>query len=158
LFFFLPHRHLDPLSSRQWSAMPLDPLPATADVAAFHKKSRPTWLMSSRLQRNCARLDKSPPRAPRRRVPQAASTSSSSSCDVPTSAILEGHYNAAIADKQHPLTLHRSLCDLAFFSFPIDIGDCRMDFPGPTASVGTRTDYSVGPWDYPTCAAQHLLA
>jgi hypothetical protein len=39
------------------------------------------------------------------------------------SAILEGHYNATIADKQHPLTLHRSLCDLAFFSFPIDIGD-----------------------------------
>jgi hypothetical protein len=28
--------------------------------------------------------------------------------------------------------------------------DCRMDLPGPTASVGTRTDYSVGPWDYPT--------
>jgi hypothetical protein len=31
-----------------------------------------------------------------------------------------------------------------------------MDLPGPTTSVGTRTDYSVGPWDYPTCAAQHL--
>jgi hypothetical protein len=27
---------------------------------------------------------------------------------------------------------------------------CRMDLPGPTTSVGTRTDYSVGPWDYPT--------
>jgi hypothetical protein len=25
---------------------------------------------------------------------------------------------------------------------------CRMDLPGPTTSVGTRTDYSVGPWDY----------
>jgi hypothetical protein len=25
---------------------------------------------------------------------------------------------------------------------------CRMDLPGPTSSVGTRTDYSVGPWDY----------
>jgi hypothetical protein len=24
--------------------------------------------------------------------------------------------------------------------------------------VGTRTDYVVGPWDYPTCAARHLLA
>jgi hypothetical protein len=24
--------------------------------------------------------------------------------------------------------------------------------------VGTRTDYSVGPYDYPTCAARHLLA
>jgi hypothetical protein len=22
---------------------------------------------------------------------------------------------------------------------------CRMDLPGPTTSVGTRTDYSVGP-------------
>jgi hypothetical protein len=35
---------------------------------------------------------------------------------------------------------------------------CRMDLPGPTTSVGTRTDYSVGPWDYPTCAARYLLA
>jgi ribonuclease HI len=35
---------------------------------------------------------------------------------------------------------------------------CCMDLPGPTTSVGTRTDYSVGPWDYPTCAARHLLA
>jgi hypothetical protein len=35
---------------------------------------------------------------------------------------------------------------------------CRMDLPGPTASMGTRTDYSVGPWDYPTCAARYLLA
>jgi hypothetical protein len=34
----------------------------------------------------------------------------------------------------------------------------RMDLPGPTTSVGTRTDYSVGPWDYPTCAARHLMA
>jgi hypothetical protein len=24
--------------------------------------------------------------------------------------------------------------------------------------VGTRTDYSVGPWDYLTCAARHLMA
>jgi hypothetical protein len=37
-------------------------------------------------------------------------------------------------------------------------GGCRMDLPGPTTLVGTRTDYSVGPWDYPTCAARHLLA
>jgi hypothetical protein len=35
---------------------------------------------------------------------------------------------------------------------------CRMDLPGPTTSVGTRTDYSVGPWVYPTCAAPHLMA
>jgi hypothetical protein len=37
-------------------------------------------------------------------------------------------------------------------------GKCRMDLPGPTASVGTRTDYSVGPWDYPACATRHLKA
>jgi hypothetical protein len=30
-----------------------------------------------------------------------------------------------------------------------------MDLPGPTTSVGTRTDYSVGPWDYPACATRH---
>jgi hypothetical protein len=35
---------------------------------------------------------------------------------------------------------------------------CRMDLPGPTTSVGIRTDYSVGPSDYPTCAARHLMA
>jgi hypothetical protein len=35
---------------------------------------------------------------------------------------------------------------------------CRMDLPGPTASVGTRTDYSVGPWDYSACGTQHLMA
>jgi hypothetical protein len=35
---------------------------------------------------------------------------------------------------------------------------CRMDLPGPTTSVGTRTDYSVGPWDYPSCATRHLMA
>jgi hypothetical protein len=33
-----------------------------------------------------------------------------------------------------------------------------MDLPGPITLVGTRTDYSVGPWDYPTCAAWHLMA
>jgi hypothetical protein len=33
-----------------------------------------------------------------------------------------------------------------------------MGLPGPTASVGTRTDYSVGPWDYPTWVTRHLLA
>jgi hypothetical protein len=37
-------------------------------------------------------------------------------------------------------------------------GYCRMGLPGPTTSVGTRTDYSVGPWDYSTCAARHLIA
>jgi hypothetical protein len=33
-----------------------------------------------------------------------------------------------------------------------------MDLPGTTTSVGTRTDYSVGPWDYLTCAARYLMA
>jgi hypothetical protein len=33
-----------------------------------------------------------------------------------------------------------------------------MDIPGSTTLVVTRTDYSVGPWDYPTCAARHLMA
>jgi hypothetical protein len=35
---------------------------------------------------------------------------------------------------------------------------CCMDLPRPTTSVGTRTDYSVGPWDYPACATRHLMA
>jgi hypothetical protein len=33
-----------------------------------------------------------------------------------------------------------------------------MDLPGPTTSVGTRTDYSVGSWDYSVCATRHLMA
>jgi hypothetical protein len=40
----------------------------------------------------------------------------------------------------------------------LEIPTCRMDLLGPTTSVDTRTDYSVAPWDYPTCAARHLLA
>jgi hypothetical protein len=39
-----------------------------------------------------------------------------------------------------------------------DGASCRMDLPGPTTSVGTKTDYSVGPWDYPACATRHLKA
>jgi hypothetical protein len=35
---------------------------------------------------------------------------------------------------------------------------CRMDLPGPTTLVGTKTNYSVGPWDYPACATRHLMA
>jgi hypothetical protein len=35
---------------------------------------------------------------------------------------------------------------------------CRMDVPGPTTSVGTRTDYSVGLWDYLPCAARYPMA
>jgi hypothetical protein len=34
---------------------------------------------------------------------------------------------------------------------------CRMDLAGPTTSVGTRTDYSVGSWDYSACATRHLM-
>jgi hypothetical protein len=34
----------------------------------------------------------------------------------------------------------------------------RMDLPGPTTLVGTRTDYPVGPWDYSACATRHLMA
>jgi hypothetical protein len=41
---------------------------------------------------------------------------------------------------------------------PRELGVCRMNLPGPTTSVGTRTDYSMGPWDYPACAARHLMA
>jgi hypothetical protein len=33
-----------------------------------------------------------------------------------------------------------------------------MDLPGPSTLVGTGTDYSVGPWDYLTCAARYLMA
>jgi hypothetical protein len=39
-----------------------------------------------------------------------------------------------------------------------DGGGCRMDLPGPTTSVGTRPDYSVGPWDYPACTTRHPMA
>jgi hypothetical protein len=38
------------------------------------------------------------------------------------------------------------------------LGVCRMDLSGPTTSVGTKTDYSVGPWDYPACATRRLMA
>jgi hypothetical protein len=43
---------------------------------------------------------------------------------------------------------------LALFS----LGRCHMDLPGPTTSMGTTTDYSVGPWDYSVCVTQHLMA
>jgi hypothetical protein len=48
-------------------------------------------------------------------------------------------------------------CELLCF-LDAYFGYCRMDLPGPTTSVGTKTDYSVGPWDYPTCAARYLMA
>jgi hypothetical protein len=37
------------------------------------------------------------------------------------------------------------------------LGTCRMDLLRPTASVGTMTDHSVGPSDYSSCAARHLM-
>jgi hypothetical protein len=40
----------------------------------------------------------------------------------------------------------------------VQLDNCRMDLPGPTASVGTRTDYSVCPWDYSACDTLHLMA
>jgi hypothetical protein len=58
----------------------------------------------------------------------------------------------------HATTVHAVLavcvCTLKFPSVPL----CRVDIPGPTTPVGTRTDYSVGPWDYSTCATRHLMA
>jgi hypothetical protein len=33
-----------------------------------------------------------------------------------------------------------------------------MDLPGPTASVGTRIDYSMSPGDYQTWVTRHLMA
>jgi hypothetical protein len=33
-----------------------------------------------------------------------------------------------------------------------------MDLPRPTTSVGTRTDYWAGPWDYSAYATRHLMA
>jgi hypothetical protein len=38
----------------------------------------------------------------------------------------------------------------------MDVRFYRMDILGPTTLVGTRNDYSVGPWDYLTCATRHL--
>jgi hypothetical protein len=51
----------------------------------------------------------------------------------------------------------RPLFFLAVFA-DLDGEGCRMDLPRPTTSVGTRSDYSVGPWDYPACATRHLKA
>jgi hypothetical protein len=48
--------------------------------------------------------------------------------------------------------------DVRYVSVAHHRANCRMDLPGPTTLVGTRTDYSVGPWDYPTCATRRLKA
>jgi hypothetical protein len=53
---------------------------------------------------------------------------------------------------------HQWISKLFGFGFTVEYrSGCRMDLPGPTTSVGSRTDYSVGPWDYPTCAARYLM-
>jgi hypothetical protein len=61
------------------------------------------------------------------------------------------------------MVLHRQQADSACFAQLLwmkqTLSDyCRMGLSGPTTSVGTRTDYSVGPWDYPACATWHLMA
>jgi hypothetical protein len=66
--------------------------------------------------------------------------------------MVRGH-NVGFVVNLKPLTIHHKL-----IAFHIHNGYCRMDLPGPTTSVGTRTDYSVGPWDYPACATRHLRA
>jgi hypothetical protein len=38
------------------------------------------------------------------------------------------------------------------------LGGLCMDIPRPTTQVGTRIDYSVGPWDYSTWDTRNLLA
>jgi hypothetical protein len=58
----------------------------------------------------------------------------------------------------HPLVARRGIHDSQPARWESWTPHCRMDLPGPTTSVGTRTDYSVGPWDYPTCTARHLMA
>jgi ribonuclease HI len=53
--------------------------------------------------------------------------------------------------------IHKGVCGNHASSHTL-VSKCRMDLPGPTTSVGTKTDYSVGPWDYLTCAARYLMA
>jgi hypothetical protein len=53
---------------------------------------------------------------------------------------------------------HRIITDLGSNFNNHQFWECRMDLPGSTTSVGARTDYSVGPWDYPACATRHLMA
>jgi hypothetical protein len=64
-------------------------------------------------------------------------------------------YHIMFASLYHRLHLYHMSWRCASL---ICFAHCRMDLPGPTTSVGTRTDYSVGPWDYSACATQHLMA
>jgi hypothetical protein len=65
-------------------------------------------------------------------------------------------YQVGVVGHRHELGDGRSAEDGMVGS--LEVRDCRMDLPGPTTSVGTRTDYSVGPLDYPACATRHLKA
>jgi hypothetical protein len=57
--------------------------------------------------------------------------------------------------------IHCLLIDVACLVDLVDdnlgVTVCRMDLPGPTTSLGTRTNYSVGPWDYTTWVTRHLM-
>jgi hypothetical protein len=44
------------------------------------------------------------------------------------------------------------------FTQSASLTSCRMDLPGPTTSVGTGTNYSMGPCDYSTWVTLHLIA
>jgi hypothetical protein len=88
----------------------------------------------------------------------------------------EAEYIAASEAAKEGVWIRKLLSELGVFSSvssPLDLycdnngaiaqakeprNNCRMDLPGPTTSVGTWTDYSVGPWDYPACATRHLKA
>jgi hypothetical protein len=80
-----------------------------------------------------------------------------------TSSVQE--YHIRFEQLAHQLLLYNAQYDDVYFVTRFMGGlkeeicaPCRMDLPGPTTSVGTRTDYSVGPWDYPACATRHLMA
>jgi hypothetical protein len=62
-----------------------------------------------------------------------------------------------LSSSARPNSFHRPNSPSPSFTLADGWG-CRMDLPGPTTSVGTRTDYSVGPWDYPACTTRHLKA
>jgi hypothetical protein len=75
--------------------------------------------------------------------------------------IMDANIGGTIEDPTCLDTMKRLLCH-ALYGSSCDKeaarATCRMDLPGPTTSVGTRTDYPVGPWDYPACATRHLKA
>jgi hypothetical protein len=78
--------------------------------------------------------------------------------------LVKSLYGLKQAPKQWHDKFDRTLTSVGFVTNEADkcvyyrYGGCRMDLPGPTISVGTRTDYSVGPWDYSACATWHLMA